>query len=167
MPSLLPSVVVASPLRPSEDPKKVERALRTVLPSGSMESSAGELSLRGDSLEPLRNLIWKEKILDAARRVLLGSLDAEGRRARFSLNKQAALVGHVSFAVAKAPLGDITVTVEGDDLEALFKEMAPPTLHGRPVSEEEYEKHLERQRKLRAARKSAPLETPKVEEAEE
>lgn len=145
----------------------MERALRLVVPKGDLETAPDRCTARTDSLENLRNLIWKEKILDAARRVLLGSLLSDGRGARFELSKQAAYAGHLSFAVGKAPLGDITVEVQGDDLEALFKEIAPPTLNGRPVSEEEYEKHLERQRKIRAARKSAPLETPKLREAEE
>lgn len=157
------SVTLTAPVRPSEDPKKVERALRTVLPQGEVEVEADRLILRGGSLDTFRTLIWKEKILDAARRVLLGSLSVDGRSARFELSKQAALAGHLSFAVAKAPLGDIRVDVEGQDLEPLFKEIAPPTLHGRPVSEEQYEKHLERDRKMREARRSVPREQEEEE----
>ncbi|MBI2077188.1 MAG: coaE operon protein [Euryarchaeota archaeon] len=151
----MPDVRVRAPVKPSEDPRKVEKAVRTVFPDAVLEAQPRGLVATTRSLQHFRDLIWRAKILDAARRVLLGSLDEAGRHARFSLSKQAAFGGHVSFAVAEAPLGDLEVDVTGEGLDALFREIAPPTLRGRPVSEEEYERHLEKRRKLRVA-KPAP-----------
>jgi uncharacterized protein len=138
-----------TPVRPSEDPKKVEAALRALFPSATPQRDGPVLRVETDSLKSIRDLIWKNKILDAARRLLLGSISQDGRTSRFVLSKQAAYVGALSFAVGQSPLGDVTVEVEGDDLEALYKEMAPPTLSGRPVTEEQYEAYLEKRRKAK------------------
>lgn len=151
------SVRASTPIRPSEDPKKVEKAIRLLFPDAAIETTDARIVATSDSLKPFRDLIWKHKILDAARRILLGSLSQDGRRSRFELSKQAAYAGTISFAVGQAPLGDVTVEVEGDALEALFKEIAPPTMSGRPVTEEQYERHLEKKRKARVVReKVAP-----------
>ncbi len=111
-----------------------------------------------DSLKSIRDLIWKHKILDAARRILLGSLSQEGTKSRFALSKQAAYAGTLSFAVGQAPLGDVTIEVVGEDLELLFKEIAPPTLSGRPVTEEQYDQALEKKRKARVVREKVAKE---------
>lgn len=160
-------VRVSTPLRPSEDPKKVEKAVRSLLPQGRIEVETGRVVAEGDSLGDFRNLVWKQRILDAARRILLSSLSEDGRHAAFTLNKQAAYAGLVSFAVAEAPLGDLRVEVEGEDLEALFKEIAPPTLRGKPVSEEEYERHLELRRTRKERGKHAGREVPPLTPGEE
>jgi predicted RNA binding protein with dsRBD fold (UPF0201 family) len=162
-------VRVTTPLRPSEDPQRVQRAVQTILPDARIEMETARVVGDGDSLDGFRKLVWKQRILDAARRILLSSLTEDGRHASFSLNKQAAYAGLVSFSVGEAPLGDVRVEVEGDHLESLFKEIAPPTLRGRPVSEEEYEEHLEYQRRLKGRAKQpgpelAPMEGAKEEE---
>lgn len=123
----------------------MERSLKNLFPEASVEIQRTQIVGRTDSLEGFRKLVWKSKILDAARKVLLRSLRAG--RSVFELNKQAALAGRLSFSVGDAPLGDLRVEVDGSDLEATFKAIAPPTLRGRPVTEEAYERHLEYQRK--------------------
>lgn len=155
-------VRASTPLRPSEDPAKVEKALRTLFPDGELAKGKTAFMVSSESLKPLRDLIWKNKILDAARRILLGSLSQDGRTARFDLSKQAAYAGTISFAVGQAPLGDITVEVEGDDLEALFKEIAPPTISGRPVTEEQYERFLEKRRKAKATVVRGKVAKPEI-----
>lgn len=152
------SVRASTPLQPSEDPKKVERAMRTLFPGVEPEQEGDRFVVKTDSLKSIRDHIWKNKILDAARRILLGSLSQDGTKSRFELSKQAAYAGTLSFAVGQAPLGDVTVEIEGDDLEALFKEIAPPTLNGRPVTEEQYEKQIEKRRKARVVREKVPKE---------
>lgn len=154
----MPEVRVSAVVKPSEEPAKVERAVRAIFPDARLELVQSELRARSETLDRFRELIWKAKILDAARRILLGSLEPDGTRARFSLNKQAAYAGHVSFSVGEAPLGDLQVEVQGHDLGALFKGIAPPTLQGRPVSEEQYARFLEKRRTLKARRKYASRE---------
>jgi uncharacterized protein len=157
-PAVMIAVRASTPIRPSENPKKVEKAMRTLFPTSDLVVENDGIVVSTDSLKSLRDLIWKNKILDAARRILLGSLSQDGRRSRFDLSKQAAYAGTLSFAVGQAPLGDITVEIEGDDLEALFKEIAPPTLSGRPVTEEQFEAHLEKRRKARVVREKVDKE---------
>lgn len=145
-------VHVRVPLNPSEDPKKVQEAVRNIFPGASLTPRDGWIECSLDSLAGLRALIRKQKILDASRRSLLASLEPDARRATFRLNKQAAFAGRVSFADDIAsPLGDLAVTVEGDDLEALFKEMAPMTIRGIPVSEERAEQEIAKRRARRTA----------------
>ncbi len=141
----------STPLYPSEDPQKVRQALRHLFPDVEPTSVGEELVVETVSLDHFRKLIWKQRILDAARKTLLRSIDASGSRATFHVGKQAACNGHVSFAVERdVPLGNIEIEIEGDDLEATFKGMAPMTLRGHPVSEEKAEKELAKRRAARA-----------------
>lgn len=158
------SVRATTPIQPSEDPAKVEKAMRTLFPDAVLSRARDRLAAETDSLKGFRELVWKQRILDATRRVLLGGLSPDGRRGRLELSKQAAYVGAVSFAVGQAPLGDIVVDVEGDGLEAVFKELAPPTLHGRPVTEEQYARHLEKRQKIRAQRRHLAVAASEGEE---
>lgn len=140
-------VRVRAVVHPSEDPGKVEKAVRNLFPNASLERGDGVVTAAADSLQDLRNLIWKQKILDASRRSLLRSVAEDNRHAAFRLNKMAAFKGRVSFSEELgSPLGDIEVAVEGPGLEDLFKEIAPMTLRGHPVSEEEAERELARRR---------------------
>src|SRR5687768_5905625 len=63
------SVRASTPLRPSEDPKKVERAMRTLFPGVELRQESDRFVLETDSLKSIRDLFWKNKILDAARRI--------------------------------------------------------------------------------------------------
>ena len=116
-----------TPLRPTESPEKVRRAVLNLFPKTRLEE--GE-SLKGrvDSLDRFAELLRKQRIRDSSREVLLGSI--RGRRLVFHLNKQAAFAGRVSFS-AHAPLGDIRVTVVSDDLPGLVQELAPSTIRRR------------------------------------
>lgn|GEM_PF-82853 len=146
-------VRVHAPIRASEDPAKVEEAVRHIFPNATYEKGPKSIDATTDSLQDLRNVIWRQRILDASRRSLLRSLDEDGTRARFRLNKQAAYKGRLSFSEElSSPLGDIDVEVEGDGLEALFKEIAPMTLRGHPISEERAEKELAKRRLRKASR---------------
>ncbi len=78
-----------------------------------------------ESLDRLRELIQAQKIRDAARAQLIQG--REGNRARFALSKQAAFAGRVNFA-ADSPLGDISVELESDDLDATIDYVAESTI---------------------------------------
>jgi predicted RNA binding protein with dsRBD fold (UPF0201 family) len=115
-------VRVQSAVNPTEDEKKVERAVRNIFPSGRLErlESDGNLKLQVqeegiESLKTLRNLIRQERIRSAARSILLKRL--HGGRLEFCLNKQAAFVGRVSFCepVGESPNGPISVEIHTSD----------------------------------------------------
>src|SRR2546427_3434481 len=78
-----------------------------------------------DRLDRLREQIRTQRIRDTARRQLLAG--RRGDRTTVSLSKQAAFVGVVNFA-ASSPLGDITVEIESDDLEAAIDYVAESTV---------------------------------------
>lgn len=97
-----------------------------------VESRGGRTYLVGEGkniavLEGFRGLIGRERIPDAARRVLRASIT--GGRTIFCLNKQVAAVKHVSFCEpeGESPLGPITVTIESDRLEEVIDRLAPKT----------------------------------------
>lgn len=77
------------------------------------------------SLDRLRELIRNQKIRDTARGQFLAG--RESGRTRVRLNKQAAYVGVVNFT-AGAPLGDLVVDIESDDLEGTIDFVAESTI---------------------------------------
>ena len=76
-------------------------------------------------LTKLSNLLKREQILAAARKVLRSSVD--GNLITFYLNKQVAYAGHVSFCQQshESPLGPITVKIDCDDPKKLVNWLAP------------------------------------------
>ncbi|HYR81225.1 MAG TPA: RNA-binding domain-containing protein [Thermoplasmata archaeon] len=121
-------VRVETPIHPTENPDKVMTALRSLFPDLRVESREGRIIGTTENLDRLRELIRNQRIRDTARRQLLAG--RRGDRTAVSLSKQAAFVGVVNFAVS-SPLGDITVEIESDDLEAAIDYVAESTLASR------------------------------------
>jgi len=121
-----------SPVNPTEDVEKVERALRNLFPSGQIEriSSGDEivrLRVHGNDLEflnKLRNLIKQQRIRSAARSIMYGR--TSGNRTSIYLNKQAAFSGRVSFCepVGESPLGPISLEIHSDRPEDVIDYLA-------------------------------------------
>ena len=118
-------VRVETPVHPTENPDKVMTALRNLFPDVRIESTEGRIVGTTENLDRLRELIRTQRIRDTARRQLLAG--RRGDRTTVSLSKQAAFVGVVNFA-ASSPLGDITVEIESDDLEAAIDYVAESTV---------------------------------------
>lgn len=117
-------------VNPSEDPEKVRAAVLSIFPDAELEET--NRGLRGTaSLDRFSKIIRRQKILDATRGVMLSGM--KGDTTRFSLNKQVATVGKVSFADRRPVLGAIEVTVTDDQLEALIDRVAPVTVDGEEV----------------------------------
>ena len=128
---VLTSVRVA--VHPTEDLKKVERALSNVLAISNARSEqikpencllvAERTGL--DALVRLKDLIRQDGIRDAARSELLAGISNGGLR--FFLNKQVAFVGHVSFSkeIGESPLGPIEVEISTADPIAIVNWLAP------------------------------------------
>jgi len=122
------TVLVESVVNPSEDQKKVERALQNVFPSAKIETAtlSGTVRLRihGEGLEflsELRNLIKQERIRSAARAVLLSGTNE--RRLYAHLNKQAAFAGRISFCrpEGESPLGPISIAIDTANPEMVIE----------------------------------------------
>ena len=118
-------VRVETPCRPTEDPAKVEAALLRLFPDLALEREDDRVVGTSSSLEKLRELIRNQRIRDTARGQFLAG--RQGDRARVALSKQAAAMGIVNFA-AGAPLGDIAVEIESDDLAATIDYVAEGTV---------------------------------------
>jgi predicted RNA binding protein with dsRBD fold (UPF0201 family) len=127
----MPLVTARAPILPTEDPKKVEKAVLSVFPDGIIESQEREIVVRSASLDRFRQLIRNYRILDSTRKVLLRGMQPGSTS--YSLHKQVAFVGKISFMEEQNPLGRIEVTIEADDVEALIDEVAPVTINGEEV----------------------------------
>ena len=129
-------------VEPTEDEKKVERALQKLFPSARAERKREEdvtvaLTVHASGLEilsTLRNLIRQERIRTTARAIFLRSL--QDRVLHIYLNKQAAFMGRGSFCapVGESPHGPISITVESDEMQAVIDYLAS-NLAGNPGPE--------------------------------
>lgn len=126
-----------APVYPTENRKKVGEALKKIFPSTRLKFEHGEelstvkAEAKGrESLRELHRLLRKEKVLDAARKVMLSSMSAD--TTRFSVNKEAALIGRLNLS-STSPLGAIEVKIEDENIEGLIDWLAPRTFEGREV----------------------------------
>ena len=129
--------MVRARIYPTESEEKVKAAIENLFPNLRFEVvEQGEeryLVARGEGtacLERLHQRLREQRILDAARTVMLSSLQES--RVSFKLNKQAAFAGYVNFS-EESPLGAIEVVMEGDDVGEVVEWLAPRTVDGREV----------------------------------
>jgi predicted RNA binding protein with dsRBD fold (UPF0201 family) len=135
------AVEVSAHVNPTEDRDRVQSAIERIFNGLEYELQEREgftTRLVGtggrDSLEPLHELLRSRKILDTGRR----NMHIEGSTVTFTLNKQAATVGKVSFPAGDEPLGSIwveIVTQDADEAGRLVDWLAPPTKNGHPEFE--------------------------------
>jgi predicted RNA binding protein with dsRBD fold (UPF0201 family) len=118
-------VRVEVPCRPTETPELVAAALRRLFPDVRLESRDGRLEGTTENLDVFRQRIRDQRIRDTARRRLLAG--RQGDRTTVTLSKQAAAVGVVNFSLG-APLGDIVLEIESDDLDAVIDHVAESTV---------------------------------------
>jgi hypothetical protein len=128
-------VLVEAKVNPTEDLEKVKRAVENIFWDMKFDVVPGR---RGDMLvaraqgidvlAELRDLLHREKIRAAARRVFLQKLTEKS--IIFYLNKQVAFVSHISFSkpVGESPLGPIKVQIRCDNPHKLIEWLAPRTL---------------------------------------
>jgi hypothetical protein len=127
-------IYVEVEVNPTEDPDKVQVAVQKVLGPIHLTKidDKDRAYLKGtaeglEQLSALQELLRKERIRDAARRVLLSRLD--GNTVTFYLNKQVAYAGHISFSQpeGESPLGPIQVEVQCDNPRKLVDWLTPKT----------------------------------------
>ncbi len=110
---------VEADVNPTESEEKVKLAIENVF--GAVETKVEPIYRRvkisatgkgSEALTKLYNLLRREHIRAAARKVLVTGIDRN--TIRFCLNKQVAYAGHVSFCQeeAESPLGPIRVKIE-------------------------------------------------------
>lgn len=119
-------VQIEAAVNPTENPAKVVQAVRQMFPDADVEVEDDRVHAKSDSLDTLLRKAREERVRDAARGTLWRGRKDEHTTV-FQVNKQAAYVGRVNFNEVAHPLGDLEVTVETDDLDALLAKIAPPT----------------------------------------
>ena len=121
------TVRVETEVNPTEAEEKVKIALANVFGALSIvteTSNVGSLLVaeaKGrEALENFRNLLRRDRIRNAARKVFFAGL--RGETISFFLNKQVAFVGHVSFSqeTGESPLGPIKVVIECENPRELI-----------------------------------------------
>ncbi len=127
----MPSIELSCPVFPSEDPVKVETAVKKIFPDAVVKIEDQKLTGTSSSLDYFRKEIRRQKILDATRNILIRG--KRGNVTRFFMNKQAAFVGQISFCEEKMILGTIRVIIQDDQLDALIDNIAPETVDGEEV----------------------------------
>ena len=108
-------VRVRAPVNPTEDVERVRGAILALFPDAKVQEGEGVLVAEATDLGRLRELVRSERIPDSARGQMLAGLRDDGLRARFLLGKQAAAAGRAHFGPVRSPLGDLEVTLEGDE----------------------------------------------------
>ena len=113
--------------------EKVVSAIENIFPGLIMDIRADRIEAYNglESLKTLHELLRKQEILDTARSVMRRGL--VGNTAAFQLNKQAALMGFVSFPPEEEPLGSLHVQITGG--ERVINWLAPETENGVPIRE--------------------------------
>jgi len=128
------TVRVEADVNPTEDPDKVRISILKVMGDLQLETveEGGTYRLIGEgegaeSLAKFQELLRRERILDAARKVLFKGL--HGDTVIFYLNRQVAYVGHISFSqnVGESPLGPIKVEVQCEEPRMVIEWLAPRT----------------------------------------
>jgi len=121
-------------VNPTEDSEKVKQAVENILGTVNfkVESRKWGCILTAETkgtagLTKLYNLLRREQIRDAARKVFYSGLVE--KTLIFHLNKQAAYAGHISFSqeTAESPLGPIKVQIRCDNPRELIEWLAPKT----------------------------------------
>ncbi len=121
-------------VNPTEDLEKVQRAVENIFGVVKFKVKSrkwGRLLIAETKgiagLTKLYNLLRRERIRDAARKVLFNGL--ADKSLTFYLNKQVAYAGHISFSqqTAESPLGPINVQIRCDNPRELIKWLAPKT----------------------------------------
>lgn len=119
-------------VNPTEDPEKVKKAVQNIFPASSFEEVSQKKGIlltakiegRG-GLSKFYNLLRQERILDAARTIMLRGIN--GNEITFYLNKQVAYVEHISFCepLGESPLGPIKVEMTCENTRDLIDWLAP------------------------------------------
>ena len=118
-------VTLEAALAPSEDPKKVLDAMRSIFVENAVlaDQSSRMIKLVSEelnSLNFLRDQLRDRHIRGAARKLLLSEL--KGDSTSMMLNRQAATVGVVALCSSadQSPLGPIYATIRSKQIEAVI-----------------------------------------------
>ena len=120
-------IIITSPVYPTENMKKIKNSIMSIFPDCKFKLRDDEIICESDSIERFKELLKEERIRDAARAYFMANMNDD--ILEFSINKQVATVGKISFSVGDVPLGDIKIRIITDSLQELIDDIAPNTKH--------------------------------------
>lgn len=126
------NVRIFCPVYPSESDELVLEAVMRIFPDASVSRTDEGFEGVAADIDTLSLLVRRQRILDAARSVVFGGMCDD--TTTFTLNKQAAFAGKVSFCPEDTVLGAIKVCLEAENLEDFIDEMLPRTVDGQEVT---------------------------------
>lgn len=127
-------VEITAPVHDTELESRVADAILEIFPEAELEEAEGVLRGEVHTLDHFSELLHRREILDTARGEFFSTLEDD--TFSFSLKKQAAFEGVVTFAVGSPDeLGtiDVRVTVDDPDAESFIDHVAPKTKDGKPI----------------------------------
>ena len=125
-------VQVEAEVNHTEDLEKVKEAVENIFGTVTFKVKPrtwGQLltakTTGTEGLTTLKNILARERIRAAARKVLKAGMDDNS--VTFYLNKQVAYAGHISFSqkTAESPLGPISVQIRCSDPRELIEWLTP------------------------------------------
>ena len=128
-------------VNPTEDLEKVKQAVENIFGTITFIVKSrkwGQLLIAKttgtEGLTKLYNVLAREQIRAAARKVLRGGMDENS--VTFYLNKQVAYAGHISFSqkTAESPLGPITVKIRCSNPRKLIEWLTPKPAKRKPLA---------------------------------
>ncbi len=136
-------------LNPTENRDKLYSAIANIIDfkTNIVDFSSDEFlaftSEDVNSLKPLFEKLREQKILEAARSLLLNVKTPQ--MLMFHVNRQAAYVNriHLCAEERESPLGPITIVVHSKNIEKFIDWLTPPTFKGRPINLDKEQLSLE------------------------
>ena len=113
-------VEAVAPLHATEDETAVRKAISNIFPTmtlGSREGAVVGIGEGAQALAHLRRRLRDMRIRNTARSQLLAGSSED--TVTIALNKQSAYANIPNFSTGGAPLGDIEVTIRGEDLSSV------------------------------------------------
>lgn len=126
---------IFTPVKETEVTDRVVDAVHNVFPTAELRRTDEGLAGETHSLAELSEHLHRREILDTARSEFYENRRRDGFT--FTLKKQAAFVGVVTFAVGEpSELGEIDVDVHviEPDIDSVIDHVAPPTEDGVPIT---------------------------------
>jgi predicted RNA binding protein with dsRBD fold (UPF0201 family) len=119
---------VDAQIHPTEIEERVTAAITNIFPDIELDVRTDWISSKTENWDDLvyfSELLEKQRVLDAARRVVLDHLS--GNTTRFLLNKQAAYVGKINFCETEeeSPMGPLFVVLSSEQINELLDRIVP------------------------------------------
>ncbi len=119
---------VDAQIHPTEIVDRVKTAITNMFPNIDMEVRKDWISSKTEVWTDLlyfSESLERQKVLDAARKVVLNRLS--GNTTRFLLNKQAAYVGKINFCEneEESPMGPLFVVLSSEQIDELLDRIFP------------------------------------------